>query len=118
MENLDLAYEVMSLLDGHPEVRIQAPLLIYHVESTGDLQGLCETWEPPDIYFHFSNLEAYRLIVRSGVPAHYHLAPAAAEMLAGVRQRGGWEWVREQAIKRPVRPEIREVCRWVLDGCP
>ena len=117
MENLDLGYRLLDLLADHRD-GIAAPLSVWGKQENEPLRAFCGTWCATTLYAHFCLLEEHGLVERLGDAAHYGLTPKATAFLGEVRERGGWDDVKERAVECPVRPVMREVSRWVLDGCP
>ena len=119
MEDLDLDYKLLALLAHYPDVGIKCPLNLQGKQEFEPLEALCQTWGTMIVYEHFCLLEEYGLVERSSRdPACYGLTVVATAFLGEIEEQGGWADVKERAVKCPVRPVMREVSRWVLDGCP
>lgn len=117
MENLDLGYRVMVLLQ-HPDADIGCPLNLHGRQSFCPLEDLCREWGTETVYVHFCQLEAYGLVGRGGDPPRYVVTPEGAAFLSEIGERGGWDLVKKRVVEQPVRPIMYEVCRWVMDRAP
>ena len=118
MENLDLGYRLLALLADRRDTGIECPLSLWGEQEHEPLEALCQTWGATTLYAHFCLLEEYGLVERPGDAARYGLTARATAFLGEIGERGGWASVKERAVGCPVRPVMREVSRWVLDGCP
>ena len=112
--DIDLGYEIMTILAANPDLNLSYPLNIFEKPiQYPPLVGLYDRLGGETLLYHFYLMENEGFIGRLPGPRRYVLTTEGHDFLAKVKDKGGWGIVKEAAVNQPVRLTMRNIWEWL-----
>ena len=114
--DLDLEFQIMTVLENHPALAPTYPLNLMVRPQNRRWGKLYDKYGGMNLLMHLYKLEEEGFVGRNESLLKYVLTDEGDGFLDRVAHEGGWNTVKRAAEKRPVRLLMPEIWRWLSSG--